>query len=83
MLTPELISEAMRHGYSWGMCEADLDLEQGRWREWVNGNYCGWLPKDDAERTAYEDLLDRCAKTAYEMMRDAFKANQEAKCATL
>lgn len=77
MLPHKLIIRAVQSGLEYGVAEAEVAAECGRWPEWTTGAYAGWLPEDDDQRAAYDDLLDRAAQTAYETVRDAITASQE------
>lgn len=81
MLPHKLIIRAVQSGHQYGAAEAEVAAERatecGRWPDWTTGAYAGWLPEDDNQRAAYDDLLDRAAQTAYETVRDAIKASQE------
>ena len=83
MLTNKLIIQAVRAGHEYGLAEAEVAAERanecGRWPEWTTGAYAGWLPEDDDQRAAYDDLLDRAAQAAYEAVRDAITATQEVR----
>ena len=83
MLPHKLIIQAVRGGYQYGIAEAEVAAERanecGHWPEWTTGAYAAWLPEGDDQRAAYDDLLDRAAKAAYEAVRDAITASQEAR----
>lgn len=76
MLPLKLIMQAIRIGGQYGLAEAEIAAESRRWPEWTSGAYAGWLPEDDDQRAAYDDLLDRAAQAAYEAVRDALAAQE-------
>lgn len=76
MLTQALVIQAIRVGNQYGLAEAEIAAESGRWPDWTSGTYAGWLPEDDEQRAAYDDLLDRAAQAAYEAVRDALAAQK-------
>lgn len=83
MLPHTLIIQAVQRGHEYGLGEAEVAAERanecGRWPEWTTGAYAGWLPEDDDQRAAYDDLLDRAAQTAYETVREAIQSSREAR----
>ena len=76
MLPQTLIIQAVRSGHEYGLAEAEIAADSGRWPEWTSGAYAGWLPEDDDQRAAYDDLLDHYAQAAYEAVRDALAAQE-------
>lgn len=78
MLPRKLIIQAIRGGYEYGVAEAEVAAECGHWPEWTAIDNSAWLPENDDQRAAYDELLNQAAQAAYEAVRDAITASQEA-----